>query len=158
VKREGLAARRVVRVVRLILPMMVGACATPERWTKAGADDANTAKDTEQCQALGRDEALRRYPYMAGSGPSDADQHGPLAAAGREQPCKRTGERFQRVHARKRLREDSGLVAALTWLAAAASAIPASLLSPWRPTGWAKLSPVPRRWAGLPFRGSRIVA
>jgi hypothetical protein len=79
--------------------MMVAACASPERWTKAGANDAITAKDVEQCQALGKDEALRRYPYIAGSAPYDATGMVFLAAAGREQPGERTGERVQRAQA-----------------------------------------------------------
>jgi hypothetical protein len=57
-----------MRVLPLILPIVVAACAAPERWTKAGADDVITAKDAEACQALGKEEAQRRYPYMAGSG------------------------------------------------------------------------------------------
>ena len=57
-----------MRVLLFVLPIMVAACATPARWTKAGADDVITATDTEECQSLGKEEALRRYPYMAGSG------------------------------------------------------------------------------------------
>jgi len=57
-----------MRGLPLILPIVVAACTTPTRWTKAGADDAVTVKDADQCQALGKEEAQRRYPYMAGSG------------------------------------------------------------------------------------------
>jgi hypothetical protein len=63
-----------VRVLPFFLPIMMVACTTPERWTKAGADRVITAKDTEACQSLGKEEAQRRYPYMAGSG-----SYGPTA-------------------------------------------------------------------------------
>jgi hypothetical protein len=52
-----------------IVPIMVAACASAQGWTKAGADGSVTAKDTAECEDIGRQQALRRYPYMAGAGP-----------------------------------------------------------------------------------------
>jgi hypothetical protein len=58
-----------MRLRLLPLVLMVGACVTTERWTKTGADDALTQTDTEECQAIAKQEAQRRYPYMSGAGP-----------------------------------------------------------------------------------------
>jgi hypothetical protein len=52
-----------------IVPIMMAACATTPGWTKAGADDSVTAKDTAECEEIGRQQAVRRYPYMASAGP-----------------------------------------------------------------------------------------
>ncbi|MBV8187608.1 MAG: hypothetical protein JO339_10235 [Alphaproteobacteria bacterium] len=52
-----------------IVPMVVAACTAPQSWTKTGADASVTAKDTAECEDVGRRQALRRYPYMAGAGP-----------------------------------------------------------------------------------------
>ena len=49
--------------VAVVLPMVLAACAAPEQWNKAGEDGATMAKDTSDCHATAREEALRRYPY-----------------------------------------------------------------------------------------------
>src|SRR5215472_9246829 len=56
----------------LVLPVVFAACATSpatDRWTKSGADDSTTAKDTAECHATAQQQAVRRYPYGF-SGPS----------------------------------------------------------------------------------------
>jgi hypothetical protein len=57
-----------MRLLAVILSILVAACSTADRWTKTDAEDARTAKDTEECQALGKQHALRRYPDMGGAG------------------------------------------------------------------------------------------
>jgi hypothetical protein len=56
-----------MHLLAVIVPSIVTACTTADRWTKTDAEDARTAKDTEECRALGKEEALRRYPYMGGA-------------------------------------------------------------------------------------------
>jgi hypothetical protein len=47
----------------LLLPPLLATCTAPTRWKKAGADAATMAKETADCRVVGREEALRRYPY-----------------------------------------------------------------------------------------------
>ena len=54
------------RVLTLLL--LATACAPAQRWTRPGADNVLIARDTEDCDAVAKQEALRRYPYMAGAG------------------------------------------------------------------------------------------
>ena len=36
-------------------------------WQKAGTSEQTTSRDTAECRAAAQEEALRRYPYRAGS-------------------------------------------------------------------------------------------
>ncbi|HEY4169097.1 MAG TPA: hypothetical protein VGM96_20065 [Reyranella sp.] len=39
----------------------------PATWQKQGADEQTVARDTTNCRTLAQAEALRQYPYSAGS-------------------------------------------------------------------------------------------
>jgi hypothetical protein len=40
---------------------------TPATWQKLGTDEQTVARDTTNCRTLAQAEALRQYPYGAGS-------------------------------------------------------------------------------------------
>ncbi|MFO1082137.1 MAG: hypothetical protein U1E23_16090 [Reyranellaceae bacterium] len=51
----------------VVIALGLAACATSERWSKAGADSDAVDRDLSECQAIGREMALKQYPHMAGS-------------------------------------------------------------------------------------------
>jgi hypothetical protein len=47
----------------LLVPLFLVMCAAPPTWQKPGVDGATLAKDTADCQAAAKREAVRRYPH-----------------------------------------------------------------------------------------------